>query len=1317
MHLSSSVLLVAAGLAVASCGDNAQPAISIGGTVGGLAGSGLLLQNTATGEELAIAANGAFAFSTPVAYGAAYEITVVSQPTSPTQACTVARGTGVADDVEGVSDIEITCQTGVFTVGGVVAGLTGSGLVLQNNGTDDLSINADGTFTFLQPLASGSAFAVTIKTQPTGPTQTCSVVGGNGVIGAGPVTTVMVNCTLNQYAVGGIASGLAGTVVLQNNGGDDITLTANGSFAFPTLVDSGELYAVTVATQPATPSQTCSVSMGTGTVTDANITSVRVDCTTNTYSVSGTVTGLAGTGLVLQNNGGDDQLISGDGTFTFATPVASGAAYAVTVLSNPTNPNQVCTVTNGGGTIGGSNVTDVAITCVTSRFTIGGTVTGLAGSGLVLRNNGGDDLPITADGTFAFSTTIESGQAFAVTVASQPAGPTQTCTVSGGSGTVGGGDVTSVTVNCTTNTYTIGGTISGLAGTVVLRNNGGDNLQVTANGTFAFATPIPSGTNYEVTVLTQPSSPSQTCVVTSGTGGVTNADITSVAVTCTTNEYTVGGTVSGLSGSGLVLRNNGGDDLAISGNGTFTFATSVASGNAYAVTVASQPTGPSQTCVVGTGSGIVGGSDVTSVAVVCTTNTYEIGGTVSGLAGTGLVLRNNSGDDLAITANGTFAFATEIASGGSYAVTVQAQPTSPWQTCVVSNGSGSVTNADITSITITCTTNVYSIGGTVTGLAGTGLVLQQDGGDDLPITGDGTFTFVTKIASGTAFEVTVAAQPSGPTQTCTVSGGDGTVGGADVTSVTINCTTNRYTIGGTVTGLAGGGLVLQQDGGDDLPITANGTFAFSTTVASGDSYAVTVLAQPTSPWQTCSVASGTGTVGSGDVTSVSITCTTNTYSIGGTVTGLAPGNSLVLRNNGANDLTITADGSFTFTTAIASGTSYSVTIVGDPAGPIAQTCSVTAGGGTVAGAAVTDVTITCSTRTFTVGGTVSGMVGTGLVLRNNGGDDLAVNANGSFTFATPVASGDTYSVTVATHPSGGPAEVCSITNGSGTIGGANVTAVVVTCTPPIFNFTTAGATGRFGPTQAQLDTAYTGTSLAGIVTGNAGIQQWVVPTSGTYRIEAVGAAGGNGVDNGAGRGASMRGDFVLNAGDTLLILVGQRGMNGGGAGGGGGTFVVRSPSSPLVIAGGGGGGGNVSTSDASITTNGKTGDGVNPGTGGTGGNGGNGSSVLGPGGGGGFFTNGTPGVYNGQPGFAFLNGGNGGHDQNFGDTVAGGFGGGGGAGAGGHSAGAGGYSGGGASGNGGSGASGGGGSLNTGTNQVNTVGANTGPGRVTITGL
>ncbi len=82
-----------------------------------------------------------------------------------------------------------------FQVGGNVSGLTGTGLVLQNNGGNNLSVTANGTFTFSQALATGSAYNVTVSTQPSNPTQTCAVTNGSGTVSGAAITTVNVSCS------------------------------------------------------------------------------------------------------------------------------------------------------------------------------------------------------------------------------------------------------------------------------------------------------------------------------------------------------------------------------------------------------------------------------------------------------------------------------------------------------------------------------------------------------------------------------------------------------------------------------------------------------------------------------------------------------------------------------------------------------------------------------------------------------------------------------------------------------------------------------------------------------------------------------------------------------------------------------------------------------------------------------------------------------------------------------------------------------------------------------------------------------------------
>nr|XP_036865203.1 ALK tyrosine kinase receptor [Manis javanica] len=172
---------------------------------------------------------------------------------------------------------------------------------------------------------------------------------------------------------------------------------------------------------------------------------------------------------------------------------------------------------------------------------------------------------------------------------------------------------------------------------------------------------------------------------------------------------------------------------------------------------------------------------------------------------------------------------------------------------------------------------------------------------------------------------------------------------------------------------------------------------------------------------------------------------------------------------------------------------------------------------------------------------------------------------------------------------------------------------------PIFDptvhwlFTTCGASGPHGPTQAQCNNAYQNSNLSVVVGSEGplkGIQTWKVPATDTYSISGYGAAGGKGGKNTMVRshGVSVLGIFKLEKGDTLYVLVGQQGEDacpstnrliqkvcigennvieeeirvnrsvhewaGGGGGGGGATYVFKMKDGvpvPLIIAAGGGG--------------------------------------------------------------------------------------------------------------------------------------------------
>jgi hypothetical protein len=170
------------------------------------------------------------------------------------------------------------------------------------------------------------------------------------------------------------------------------------------------------------------------------------------------------------------------------------------------------------------------------------------------------------------------------------------------------------------------------------------------------------------------------------------------------------------------------------------------------------------------------------------------------------------------------------------------------------------------------TSSKHKIGGTVSGLVGAGLVLNGSICGDLPVAVNGPFTFPTEAEEGAEYRITVKTQPSA-TELCSVAPQSGTVGGSDVT-VTVTCSSSSqtYTVGGTVSGLTASGLVLQNNMGPDLPVTAAATsFTFPDHVADGGGYSVTVKSPASG--MSCQVASGSGTIHSANVTNVAVTCT------------------------------------------------------------------------------------------------------------------------------------------------------------------------------------------------------------------------------------------------------------------------------------------------------------------------------------------------------------------------------------------------------------------------------------------------------------
>lgn len=247
---------------------------------------------------------------------------------------------------------------------------------------------------------------------------------------------------------------------------------------------------------------------------------------------------------------------------------------------------------------------------------------------------------------------------------------------------------------------------------------------------------------------------------------------------------------------------------------------------------------------------------------------YIVAGTIKGLSASGLMLKDNGADVITVAMGASsFQFPAQISPGGSYDVQVAAQPAG--LTCTVNNGSGTNVQAPISSVSVSCSAQSYTVAGTVTGLTASGLVLENNSTDRLPVAIHATTFAFPAISAGSGYHVVVVTQPTG--LTCTVSDGVGTNIRANIDTVHVTCSPLTVTLGGTITGLTAAGLVLQNNGTDDLSIAAHATtFKFPTPVAYGSGYLITVSAQPLG--QNC-VAEGHGTA-TADVTTIEVTCTT-----------------------------------------------------------------------------------------------------------------------------------------------------------------------------------------------------------------------------------------------------------------------------------------------------------------------------------------------------------------------------------------------------------------------------------------------------------
>ncbi len=881
----------------------------------------------------------------------------------------------------------------------------------------------------------------------------------------------------NTYTVGGNIGGLVGSVSLKLDGTTPTstqtqTFNANGSFTFTTALQSGSGWTVSVATQPA--GQTCAVTSGNGSNLSANVTTVQVTCTTNTYTIGGSVSGLTASGLVLAVTAGSQTVTvpSGATSYVFPTAEPTGTAYTVSVQTQPIG--LTCSVANASGTIANANVANANISCTTNLYLIGGNISGLAGSVLLKLDS---TIPTTtqtqtfaANGSFTFASSLAYGSGWTVSVATQPTG--QTCAVMSGSGTNLSANVTAVQVACTTNTYTVTASVSGGNGTITPPSQ-----SVNYNGTASFT--VTPSTGYHVAAVT-----GDTCTITQGSGNswTSNAITQACAVTATfaINAYTVTASVSG--GNGTITP----PSQSVNYNGTASFTVTPSTGYHVAAVTG-------DTCTVTQGSGNSWTSNaITQACAVTATfaiNTYTLTYTAGtngsivgttpqtvnyGASGTPVTATPNTGyhfvqwsdgvltaarTDTNVTANvsvtASFAINTytltytagtngsivgttpQTVNHGASGTPVTATPSAGYHFVQWSDGvlTAARTDTNVTanvSVTASFAINSYTVTASVSGGNGTITPASQS------VNYNGTASFT--VTPSTGYHV---ASVTGDTCTATQGSGNSWTSNAitQACAVTATFAINAYTVTAAVSGSNGTITPASQS------VNYNGTASFTVTPATG--YHVASVSG-----DTCTVTQGSGNSwASSAITqacAVTATFAINTY----TLTYTAGTNGSIV---GTTPQTVNYGASGTSVTATPS-TGYHFVQWSDGVLTAARTdTNVTAN---------LSVTASFAINAYTVTASVSGSNGTITP------PSQSVNYNGTASFTVTPATGY--------HVASVSGDTCTVTQGSGNSwsGNAITQSCAVTATFAINAYTvTAAVSGGNGTiTPPSQSVNYNGTA-------------------------------------------------------------------------------------------------------------------------------------------------------------------------------------------------------------------------------------------------
>lgn len=562
-----------------------------------------------------------------------------------------------------------------------------------------------------------------------------------------------------------------------------------------------------------------------------------------------------------------------------------------------------------------------------------------------------------------------------------------------------------------------------------------------------------------------------------------------------------------------------------------------------------------------------------------TPTTYTVGGNATGLSGT-LVLANNGSDTRTLAAAGAFTFATRLATGAAYNVTISAQPAN--QTCVVANGTGTVNAANVGNISVNCTswrvtTSIGAAGGTLTHPDGATLVVPA-GAVSQPT----TFT-IGRPQSGWPTPLVPGTQVTGSVYEFTPHD----VVFSKPVLIRLPYTRSNVPVAFVSSFGEDWATVDPMRNGDFIEYerhTLSWHYAYASDCAGAnlalDPYACRFpigyayfTATPANVLLMTSGGRTTSLGGEGSVTGSAATwsievdqitslrlvveykaapdCTNGRIE----VRRLMPGPSSELLFETPVQL-VNGEGSrgIDIPTTLLTGANQSIYY---------RFACRRPGQGESGGSEWHVLNLQADpVGGFSVGGSVSNLSASGLELRNGNREVLQVPAGAtSFTFLTPVIPGTPFDVRVKTQPNG---STCSVANGKGTVSTASVTSIVVTCTPSNVTYagfavvasTNAAVVNLFGRLGSSLSGAPLDTRLSG-----AGPVAVAVAPNNSFAYVA----------NKAGNSISS---FRIDAATNLLQPI----SGGSPAAAGATALAIDAESSYLFVANQGGGGSAASLS-------------------------------------------------------------------------------------------------------------------------------------------